>query len=78
MIRKFVGSGVVCASFVFLLSLGLSGCSDDAGGNEAGVMDQTPGGRGTVEADTPQDPQDYYKKRMQQAKQAPKQDVKKK
>jgi hypothetical protein len=59
--RKLAGPSLVVALFGLALALAPMGCSDDAGGNEVGVMDKTEGGKGTVEADYPKTQEDYYK-----------------
>jgi hypothetical protein len=58
--RKLAASCLVVALFGLPLGLVTTGCSDDAGGNEAGVMDKTEGGKGTVGPDEPKAPEDYY------------------
>jgi hypothetical protein len=59
--RKLARSSLVVALLGLPLGLVTTGCSDDAGGNEAGVMDKTQGGKGTVGPDAPKEPEDYYK-----------------
>jgi len=65
--RKLVGSSLAVALFGLAMALVPTGCSDDAGGNEAGVMDKTEGGKGTVGPDAPKEPEEYYKQHQTQA-----------
>jgi hypothetical protein len=58
---KLVRTGLIVTVFGWPLGLGLTGCNDNAGGNEDGVMDKTPGGKGTVAPNTPSTPEEYYK-----------------
>jgi hypothetical protein len=44
------------------MGLVTTGCTDDSGGNESGVMEKTQGGKGTVAPDSPKTPEDYYNK----------------
>jgi hypothetical protein len=59
--RKLACSSLVVALLGLPLGLVMTGCSDDAGGNESGVMEKTQGGKGIVAPDAPQEPQDYFK-----------------
>ena len=67
--RKFVRSVLIAASLGLTFCLVPTGCgSDDAGGNESGVMEKTAGGKGTVGPDAPKEPQDYYNKHKAKVK----------
>jgi len=57
--RKLVGPSLAVALFGLSMAFAPMGCSDDAGGNEAGVMDKTEGGKGTVGPDSPKTPEEY-------------------
>jgi hypothetical protein len=65
--RTFVRSLLVTAPLGLLLCLVPAGCSDDAGGNEAKVMDQTPGKQGTVAPNAPKSLEEYGAQRRQSA-----------
>jgi hypothetical protein len=63
--RKLAGSNLAVALFGLTLGLVPTGCSDNAGGNESGVMEKTDGGKGIASPDSPRTPEDYYKKHQQ-------------
>jgi hypothetical protein len=60
--RKFAGANLAAVLFGMLLGLAPLGCSDNAGGNEDGVMAKTEGGKGVTPPDAAKSPEDYYKK----------------
>jgi hypothetical protein len=61
--RKIVLSCFFSAALGLPLCLGVTGCdSDNAGGNESGVMEKTEGGKGVTPPDSPATPEDYYSK----------------
>jgi hypothetical protein len=59
--RKLARFSLVVVLLGLPMGLVTTGCSDDAGGNEAGVMEKTEGGKGTVGPNAPTAPEDYYK-----------------
>jgi hypothetical protein len=61
--RKLVRSLLVAAPLSLPLCLVPAGCSDDAGGNEAKVMEQTAGKTGTVAPNAPKNYEDYAAQR---------------
>ena len=62
MMRKLLGCNLAIALFGLTLALVPAGCSDNAGGNEDGVMAKTEGGKGVTPPDAPKSPEEYYKK----------------
>jgi len=66
--RKLAGSSLAVALFGLTLALVPAGCSDNAGGNEDGVMTKTEGGKGVTPPDAAQTPEEYYKKTQRQRK----------
>lgn len=61
--RKIVLSCLFSAALGFPLCLGVTGCdSDNAGGNESGVMDKTEGGKGVAAPDAPTSEEEFYKR----------------
>jgi len=61
--RTLVRSLLVVAPLGLALCLVPAGCSDDAGGNEAKVMEQTPGKQGTVAPNAPTNMDEYAAQR---------------
>jgi len=59
---KLAGSSLALVFFGLTLSLAPLGCSDNAGGNEDGVMDKTEGGQGVVAPDAPKSQREYYER----------------
>jgi len=59
---KLAGSSLALVLFGLTLGLAPMGCSDDAGGNENGVMEKTEGGKGVVAPDAPKSQQEYYQR----------------
>jgi len=66
--RMLVRPLLVIALLGLPLCLVPAGCADDAGGNEAKVMDQTAGKRGVVAPDAPKTYEDYAAQRRKTAK----------
>jgi len=58
--RKLAGSSLALVLFGLTLSLAPLGCTDNAGGNEDGVMEKTAGGKGVVAPDAPKSQKEYY------------------
>lgn len=60
--RTIAKCGSIVAVFGLMCAFGVTGCGEEnsAGGNEAGVMDKTEGGKGTVGPDAPTTQEDYY------------------
>jgi hypothetical protein len=66
--RRLSVAALVAALLALPLGLMVAGCSDDAGGNEAGVMDKTEGGKGTVDPNYPKTEEQFYEQMKNQRK----------
>jgi hypothetical protein len=65
--RTLFRSLLVVVPIGLALCLVPAGCSDDAGGNETKVMDQTPGKQGTVAPNAPKNMEEYAAQRRKSA-----------
>jgi len=61
--RRLALSLLVAAPLGLILCLVPTGCSDDAGGNEAKVIEKTAGRQGTVAPNAPKNYEDYAAQR---------------